>query len=819
MPAAAVGAAIAGVSAGIAAESVAVGIAMGFVSLAGTMVSQSMSDQPDLGSFDNLTGGGVRANTVSTAERLRVVYGQYLVGGNDVYRESTGEDNKDFWAVQVLSEGPCEGIAQENAQDQIFLDQKLPGEYGGNVSYAFYAGTHDQTVDATLAANAPDWADPLRYTTYVRWKLRYDKDEFLSFPKRQVLLKGRRLYDFRDGTTAWSQNVVLALYDFLTSTRYGLGNVIAPSDLDLTSWISAANYVDARGWKFNYVVEGGESAWDAIDAMCNHFRGQLVYWSGKLHLRYADLRYETSVMTLDSDMLAAGDDGEALIAVSQPDRYAKPKCLRVWYTDQEEWVADSYHVGEEDDGPPEVKLLGYGREASGEIAAYVKERRDLDRQLTATWRGDALALDPFDVVTVDLPEFGIEDQLMRVMRAQISPNGLIETELSYEAEDLYDAVVNLTETNVYRCTLPDPKVPPPSVSGATIAEETYSYRLRTFTRLNIAFTRPDFVWWSHVEVWHSLDNMTWKRLYDVDSGFSVENVQEGETHYFRLKSVSIHGVRHDDAGDVRLQHTVAGHDTEPDSLSLLRVVVNATAVNLFSARLPDTDIELYEFRLGSSWSGAIFLAALRSPNLSLAGVKPGTHTFWANTLGNNGLYGAVPAGASVTLQDPPDGWSVINTQGYDYQAGTHDNTERHYHVSEYYLRCSHTGGNLAGTWTSPVYDRGASARLLAYVAADITVIGEGTTWDDIAPSPTTWTELLASGNRWLDVITIPSGPTVNMRLEFGETTALGSEIGEMEISTAIIEGRYFRVVIEIMDPSPEVFALVSACTLKLCTAA
>jgi len=194
------------------------------------------------------------------------------------------------------------------------------------------------------------------------------------------------------------------------------------------------------------------------------------------------------------------------------------------------------------------------------------------------------------------------------------------------------------------------------------------------------------------------------------------------------------------------------------------------------------------------------------------------HTFWVNSLGNNGLYGAVPAGASVSIQDPPDGWSVISAQGYDYQTGTHDNTERHYHVSEYYLRCPHTGGNLTGAWTSPVYDRGTSARLLAYVAADITVIGEGTTWNDIAPSPTTWNTLLTQGNRWLDVITIPSGPTVRMRLEYGETAALGSEVGDMEISTAIIEGRYFRVVIEITDPSPEVFALVSACTLKLCTA-
>jgi len=194
------------------------------------------------------------------------------------------------------------------------------------------------------------------------------------------------------------------------------------------------------------------------------------------------------------------------------------------------------------------------------------------------------------------------------------------------------------------------------------------------------------------------------------------------------------------------------------------------------------------------------------------------HTFWVNSLGNNGLYGAVPAGASVSIQDPPDGWSVQNTQSYDYSTGSHDNTEQYSYLSNDFLKCSHTGGALTGTWVSPIYDRGSIARVLAYILADITIIGEGTTWDDIAPSPTTWTELLASGSRWMDIITIPNGPTVRMKLRYGDTSILGGEVGQMEIQTALVSGRYFQVEIEITDPSPEVNALVAVNTLKLCTA-
>ena len=88
---------------------------------------------------------------------------------------------------------------------------------------------------------------------------------------------------------------------------------------------------------------------------------------------------------------------------------------------------------------------------------------------------------------------------------------------------------------------------------------------------------------------------------------------------------------------------------------------------LYAEKVNDPDVELYEFRLGDSWSGSIFLSALRSPNLSLSGVKPGDFTFWCNTLSNNGVYGAVARSASVSLQDPPDGWGNAGVdQSDDY---------------------------------------------------------------------------------------------------------------------------------------------------------
>ena len=101
----------------------------------------------------------------------------------------------------------------------------------------------------------------------------------------------------------------------------------------------------------------------------------------------------------------------------------------------------------------------------------------------------------------------------------------------------------------------------------------------------------------------------------------------------------------------------------PPSLTTLTIIVGRNnAVTVYSQKLTSENIELYEFRLGSTYTGAIWLASLISPNLSFNQVKPGSHTFYCNTLGTNGLYGASPVSAAVTLPDPPDDYTLSTSR-------------------------------------------------------------------------------------------------------------------------------------------------------------
>jgi hypothetical protein len=155
----------------------------------------------------------------------------------------------------------------------------------------------------------------------------------------------------------------------------------------------------------------------------------------------------------------------------------------------------------------------------------------------------------------------------------------------------------------------------------------------------------------------SLDNSNWEHQFNVTGDFQIEFVEEGATYYLKFITVSIWETKRTDGNAYVASLTIEGLTAAPDSLASLSLLANGNAINLWSAKVADADVELYVFRLGTSWSGSIFLAALRSPNLSLVGVKPGNHTFFANTLGNNGVYGATPRSQSVVLQDPPDAWT------------------------------------------------------------------------------------------------------------------------------------------------------------------
>lgn len=785
------------------------------------LLQQSMAKKPS-SAGSTVEQGGYKVATRSSQEAHRIVYGTYKLAGNEVFIEATGSDNKDLWLVQNFAEGEVEGIVSVGGVPQVFLDDRLYDTYGGNAAVWFHNGSATQTYDTSLHAAVPKWDDNKRYCAYGVFKLTYNRDYFSSKPLITLLLKGRKLYDFRTGLTAWSDNPVLAAYDWFTNTRYGLG--VNPVKIDLASWTSAANYCDAKGWHLNMVIADRSNSYDTMEDILRHFRGEIV-WSGREYaLRYADLNYESVAMSLGDEHIVQNSDGKASLTISQPSRFGKADGLLVKFVDVAKgYSLDDLPVGDQAGVINDLSLLGSTDKAHVvEIASYFLERANLDRTISGVFRDDCVALEPHDLVDLSCSAFAIANQLMRVQQRDRQEDGQVTLVLSYESEDLYNQVIDITPENVYTCTLPDRNIEPPGVGNVQISEENYAVRLRTFTRLNVSYQLPaGYPWFDHVEVWQSLDGgATYTHQFNVaapGTGFTIDSVEEGKTYYFRLITVSIHGKRTPDLQAPVASYAVQGRDDAPQSLGSLEVAVGDTSsVRAYSAPVTDPDVDIYEFRLGATWSGGVFLASMKMPNLPLPGVKPGNFTIFANTRASNGLYGAVPRSVSLSISDPPDHWSVLATSSGDYASGTFDNAEQVSYAGENYLKCSHTGGVLTGSYRSAVIDRGASGRYLAYVLAEVAVAGEGTQWDDLLSAGETWAAALAPGQKWREVWMLDEAPTVKMRLWYGDTNPPTNVVERMEILSAIVEGQYYQVEIDITDPLATTNALVGPYTLKLC---
>jgi len=330
---------------------------------------------------------GIKVNTRATDAPLKVVYGQLRVGGNDVYLHTAGENNRELWVVQTLAEGECDSISE------IRLGEKDVSEFGSNVSYWFYSGTATQTYDTHLHAVDSRWTDNYRHTAYIVWKLIYDANKFQSLPERTVLLKGKKVYDFRTGTTAWSDNPVLCLYDFMTNTRYGLG--FDSDRFDLSTWEAAANYCDDKGWKLNMAIDDSKAAVDWIEEILMHFRGTLRWWDGKFYLHYADLNYESPVMEIDDSMILQDRSGKAAISIEQPRMFQKPDIVRVSYVRADkEYTVDTLVIGDVEGIPKDLELSGCtDRQQAAVLGTYWLERWKLDRRIHLTARDQCVQLE------------------------------------------------------------------------------------------------------------------------------------------------------------------------------------------------------------------------------------------------------------------------------------------------------------------------------------------------------------------------------------------------------------------------------------------
>ena len=217
-------------------------VAGGVANLAVQSLIGSNSPSSAQSALSSAQAQGILINSQSNVDPIPVIYGRRRVGGTRVFIEVSGSSNEYLHLVLVLSEGPVTAI------DNVYLDDVLStdAKFTGLLTVTKHLGTPGEGADAALTADVPKWTSACKLSNcaYLYLKLKYDRNAFSGLPTITADVRGRTLYDPRDGQTRYSNNPALVLRDYLINTIYGRG--IASSAIDDTSIAAAANACDVR---------------------------------------------------------------------------------------------------------------------------------------------------------------------------------------------------------------------------------------------------------------------------------------------------------------------------------------------------------------------------------------------------------------------------------------------------------------------------------------------------------------------------------------------------------------------------------------------
>lgn len=159
--------------------------------------------------------------------------------------DANGAMNEGGWNGQAVSYTVA-GATVTNTSASIALAVRVTYVISpGSVRWGKFLGTTTQAVDTYLSGLAPaQWTttDRLRGLAYVVVTLDLEDARFQGGPPQMAWdVRGRKLFDPRTNTTAWSANPALCVRDYLLAPW---GFEVVAGDIDDTYTIAAANACD-----------------------------------------------------------------------------------------------------------------------------------------------------------------------------------------------------------------------------------------------------------------------------------------------------------------------------------------------------------------------------------------------------------------------------------------------------------------------------------------------------------------------------------------------------------------------------------------------
>ena len=269
-----------------------------------SMVSRALAPKPNIGAQMR----GITTTTREPANSRKIIYGRMRVGGQVVFISHSGDDNKYLHMAIAFA------THEIQAYDEIwFNDNKIwtasggfQGDWGTYVTIDRKFGTAGQTASTQLTGANALWTSDHKLSgiAYIAFRLEWDADKFpQGVPNITAVIRGKKVYDPRDQSIAYSQNPALCLRDYMLDQSYGLGEVAA--NLNDTSISDAADLCDEQvsldgggtqdRYQCNGVIDTANQIKANIEQLLASMGGRLTYSGGEYFVDGAE--YKTPTLT------------------------------------------------------------------------------------------------------------------------------------------------------------------------------------------------------------------------------------------------------------------------------------------------------------------------------------------------------------------------------------------------------------------------------------------------------------------------------------------------------------------------------------------
>ena len=645
---------------------------------------RALMPKPSIGSA---VSRGYQTTAIGTALDHQVIYGKMRVAGARIYDEATGVNNKYLHRVLAVAGHEIQAFDKIYINDEVAtLDGNgnvtSPSKYNGKVRIKLHLGASNQTADASLVSESVHWTSQhtLNGIAYMYVRLNFDADVFPNgIPEFTAIVKGKKVYDPRTSTTAWSDNPALCLRDYLTSA-YGISEETANIDDDLV--IAAANVSDQTNtdagttrYTCNGAFTTDVTPYDMINALLTSMDGSLWYAQGKWRMKPA--YWTTPVLDLNEDDLRSN--------ISVSTRHSRRDNFNTvkgtfrgkesnWQTTDYPQVTNADFVtadnGQESVADIDLPFTDNSIEAR-RIALISLERNRQQLTVNASFGLKTLQVQVGDNVRLTNSRFGWDNKEFEVVAWNFGlTDGLdLQTQMTLRetAESVYDEVDDGVVYERDNTTLLSPFDVPSVGLSAEVRTQVIREKLTNIITLNVTSGASERI--DYVEAEFKLSSDTdWITLGTGQLGkFEAVDLEDGD-YDFRARAINTFGIKGE--WEFLFNVNASGLLEPPSDVTSFVAEVNGAVITLDWEAVPDLDLSYYIIRyspdlVGASWGNALTYVDKVSRPASSVSIPARAGTYMVKAVDKSGItsvnYTSVvvpvaniePLANSLTLTDSP----------------------------------------------------------------------------------------------------------------------------------------------------------------------